>query len=226
MVRLSIILIVLISTITLNAQKREGFSWLVQTGMRFNKNFKKPIYVPTETIKILEIPTSILIEYKYKRYTLGAGLMLTYMRNNTLRDTNYLNCNFGSDPFLNYNFIGFDYTQRRVNISFPLYTNYYFINRPRFSAFAQAGLRPDFTFYFQYKGLFKACKRFEEMPIDPQTIRLDTDFTEFKRDGVADILFGIGCNYHFEDGKALRLLVNLNEKLTISTALQIPFKRK
>jgi hypothetical protein len=210
-------------TIALQAQKTGGFSWLVQSGMRFDINFRKPIYTPIEKTKILDIPTSILFEYKYKRYVLGTGLMLTYTRRNTQRDTQYLNCNFHSEPFLNYGVAGFDYTQRRVDISFPLYTNYFFIQKKRFSAFAQTGLRPDFTFYFQYKGMFKACERFTEMPIDPQTIQLNTDFTEFRKAGV-DILFGLGCNYHFKDGKALRMLVNLSEKLTFSTALQVPFR--
>lgn len=222
-----IITTILLSIVTfLNAQKTEGFSWLLQTGLRFNLDFSKPNYVVSEKIKTLEIPTSFIAEYKYKRYVLGLGVMLTYMKNKVLRDTNYLNCNFHSEPFLDNRFLGFDFKLRRMNISFPMYAGYYFINRPRFSAFAQAGLQPDFTFYFQYKGQFKACKPFQEMPIDAQTIHLDTDFTEFRKDGVAAILFGLGCNNHFKDGKALRLLLNLDDKLTVSTALQIPFKHK
>jgi hypothetical protein len=207
------------------AQQKDGFSAIAQSGVIFyGLPPKIAISHHKNYLKRFEIPTQISYEYKYNRFVLGAGFRATYVYNYEKRDTTSALC-WQREVFLDKNLAGLDFTQQRVDLSFPFYVNYFILNKKRFSAFVQAGLRPEFTFYFKYNGLFHYCKSYNDMSYDQPPVRVDTEFTETRYSGI-DVLFGLGANYHFKDGKALRLTFNFSEKYTALLGLQVPLMRK
>jgi hypothetical protein len=224
------ILIFLCPIILVSQKIPPQLRWSVMSGFSINPApYDDGIYLyEVFSIKsrktVFEVPLLLDLTLKHKRYGCSIGMMWTYKQTEFRYDTAELNLILAHSFPRRSTIQGIDYSLGETRFSFPIAAYYYVIQRKQWQVFAQLGIAPNFSFYFNEKGWYKNYDAREKRLTDDPPFYASNNFTE-TRFFNPDIMPGIGIDYFLKNAAGLRLLIQYKEYWRVFAGLSVAISK-